>query len=117
VLPGRLDDEQSKGCLGLMSRGAHVILNEGHLLEMLGAIPELDPVVQLPLFTQEQPSSVPQLEPELSKVLQALPSEPTPFDVIVQQVGLEAGLVSSALLQLELMGLVSQLPGMQYRRC
>jgi DNA processing protein len=117
VLPGRLDDEQSKGCLGLLSRGAHIILNEGHLLEMLGAIPELDPVVQLPLFTQEQPSSVPQLEPELSKVLQALPSEPTPFDVIVQQVGLEAGLVSSALLQLELMGLVSQLPGMQYRRC
>ena len=117
VLPGRLDDEQSKGCLGLLSRGAQVILNEGHLLEMLGAIPELDPVVQLPLLTQEQPSSMPQLEPELSKVLQALPSEPMPFDVIVQQVGLEAGLVSSALLQLELMGLVSQLPGMRYRRC
>ena len=117
VLPGRLDDEQSKGCLGLLSRGAHVILNEGHLLEMLGAIPQLDPMVQLPLFAQEQPSSVPQLEPELAKVLQALPSEPTPFDVIVQQVGLEAGLVSSALLQLELMGLVSQLPGMRYRRC
>lgn len=116
VLPGRLDDEQSKGCLGLLSRGAHVILNEGHLLEMLGAIPQIDSVVQLPLFAQEQPTAVPQLEPELAKVLQALPSEPTPFDVIVQQTGMDAGAVSSALLQLELMGLVSQLPGMHYRR-
>jgi DNA processing protein len=116
VLPGRLDDEQSKGCLGLLSRGAHVILNEGHLLEMLGAIPELDSVVHLPLFAQEQPTAVPQLEPELAKVLQALTSEPTPFDLIMQQAGLEAGSVSSALLQLELMGLASQLPGMRYRR-
>ncbi len=117
VLPGRLDDQQSIGCLGLLHRGAQVILNEGHLLEMLGAIPDLDSAVQLPLFPQEQSTSVPQLEPELAKVLQALTSEPTPFDVIVQQAGLAAGLVSSALLQLELLGLASQLPGMQYRRC
>jgi DNA processing protein len=116
VLPGSLDNPQSVGCLGLLSRGAHVILSEGHLLEMLGAIPELDSAVQLPLFAQEQPTPVPQLEPELAKVWQVLASEPTPFDLIVQQAGMAAGPVSSALLQLELMGLVSQLPGMQYRR-
>ena len=117
ALPGSLDNYKSLGCLGLLSRGAHLILNEGHLLEMLGAIPELDSAVQLPLLAQEQPKPVPQLEPELAKVLQALASEPTSFDAIVQQSGLAAGSVSSALLQLELMGLVSQLPGMQYRRC
>ena len=117
ALPGSLDNYKSLGCLGLLSRGAHVILNEGHLLEMLGAIPELDSAVQLPLLAQEQPKPVPKLEPELAKVLQALASEPTSFDAIVQQSGLAAGSVSSALLQLELMGLVSQLPGMQYRRC
>lgn len=119
VLPGRLDDQQSIGCLGLLHRGAQVILNEGHLLEMLGAIPDLNLnlAVQLPLFPQEQSTPVPQLEPELAQVLQALPSEPISFDVIVQQTGLAAGSVSSALLQLELMGLVSPLPGMRYRRC
>lgn len=117
VLPGRLDDEQSKGCLGLLSRGAHVIINEGYLLEMLGAIPQLDSVEQLPLLAKEQLAPVPHLEPELAKVLQLLTSEPISFDLIVQQVGLQAGSVSSALLQLELMGLVSQLPGMRYRRC
>jgi len=117
ALPGSLDNEQALGCLGLLSKGAHVILNEGHLLEMLGAIPNLDTVIQLPLFAQEQPAPIPQLEPELAKVLQSVTSEPTSFDVVVQQAGMDAGSVSSTLLQLELMGLVSQLPGMQYRRC
>jgi DNA processing protein len=117
ALPGSLDNHQSLGCLGLLSRGAHVILNEGHLLEMLGAIPKLDQAVQLPLFAQEQPTPIPQLEPELVKVLQALAPEPTAFDLIVQQAGLAVGSVSSALLQLELLGLVSQLPGMRYQRC
>jgi DNA processing protein len=120
VLPGRLDDRQSIGCLGLLHRGAQVILNEGHLLELLGAIPQVDSAeqtIQLPLFEQEPPAPIPQLEPELAEVLRALASEPTPFDAIVQQAGLAAGAVSSALLQLELLGLVSQLPGMQYRKC
>ncbi|HBB33054.1 MAG TPA: DNA-protecting protein DprA, partial [Cyanobacteria bacterium UBA9273] len=120
ALPGSLDNHKSIGCLGLLNRGAQVILNEGHLLEMLGAIPELEtrePLSQLSLLTPEQPQSIPHLAPELAQVWQALTPEPTPFDVIVQQVGLAAGSVSSALLQLELQGLASQLPGMQYRRC
>lgn len=117
VLPGRLDDEQSKGCLGLLSRGAHVILNEGHLLEMLGAMPQIDSAAPLPLLAQEQPIQSPHLEPELAGIFQVLASEPMSFDTIVQQTGLDTGSVSSALLQLELMGLVSQLPGLQYRRC
>jgi len=116
ALPGSLDNYKSLGCLGLLNKGAHVILSEGHLMEMLGVIPEIDSAVQLPLFAQEQPTPVPQLEPELAQVWQAVASEPTPFDEIVQQVGLAAGSVSSALLQLELLGLVSQLPGMRYRR-
>jgi DNA processing protein len=115
VLPGSLDNQQSLGCLGLMSRGAHVILNEGHLLEMLGAIPKLDNTVQLQLFPSES-TPLPQLEPELAQVFQALADIPTPFDVIVQQANLAPGLVSAALLQLELLGLVSQLPGMRYQR-
>jgi DNA processing protein len=97
VLPGRLDDEQSVGCLGLLSRGSHVILSEGHLLEMLGAIPQLDQAEQLLLFAQEQPKPVPELEPELAQVLKTLASEPSPFDLIVQQAGLAAGSVSSAI--------------------
>lgn len=112
VLPGSLDNSRSLGCLGLISKGAQVILSEGHLLEMLGAMPQLDSVESV----QEQ-LPIPDLEPELKLVLDAIAFESMPFDFIVQKTGYSAGIVSSALLQLELIGLVSQLPGMRYQRC
>ena len=93
----------------------------GELLKKLGAIPSVDTAdfTSLPLFSQPQVTNqpkMPDLEPELQRVWQAISSESMPFDLIVQQSGLAAGSVSSALLQLELMGLVSQLPGMRYQR-
>jgi DNA processing protein len=126
VLTARLDDERSFGCLELLSKGAHPILpssdrllSEDRLLEMLGALPKLDKAEQLSLFplnpTVEKQG--PPLDPELAKVLSAIESGPISFDVIVEGSGLEAGTVSSILLQLELLGLVSQLPGMRYQRC
>jgi DNA processing protein len=126
VLTARLDDERSFGCLELLSKGAHPILpssdrllSEDRLLEMLGALPKLDKAEQLSLFplnpTVEKQG--PPLEPELAKVLSAIESGSSSFDVIVEGSGLEAGTVSSILLQLELLGLVSQLPGMRYQRC
>ena len=118
VLPGRLDDERSEGCLELISKGAQIILkDERQLLELLGEIPQLDTVEQLSLFPPEKLKPAPQLQPELAEIFQTLTAEATPFDVIVQQSGKSAGEVSSALLQLELLGLVSQLPGMQYKKC
>lgn len=126
VLTARLDDERSFGCLELLSKGAHPILpssdrllSEDRLLEMLGAMPKLDNAEQLSLFplnpTVEKQG--PPLEPELAVVLSAIESGPSSFDTIVEAAGLEAGTVSSILLQLELLGLVSQLPGMRYQRC
>lgn len=142
ALPGRVDDEPSQGCLKLISQGAGLIsqqLNE--LLIMLGAIPQID--VETPLFNSvplSQPTQTkletpkletskpetpkletpkpetPKLEPELQKVIDTLAFDALPFDFIVQKTGMDAGLVSSSLLQLELMGLVSQLPGMRYQK-
>jgi DNA processing protein len=120
VLPGRLDDEKSQGCLKLINGGASLIPVEiEELLEQLGAIPKLDTPQQLSLLeppTKPQPAT-PTLEPNLAQVFQAISSEATAFDMIVQQTELEAAIVSSSLLQLELLGLVSQLPGMRYQRC
>jgi DNA processing protein len=48
VVPGSLDNPRSLGCLGLLSRGAQVILGEGHLLEILSQIPGLDQPAPLP---------------------------------------------------------------------
>lgn len=57
-----------------------------------------------------------ELTPVLASVLEAVPIEPTVVDHIVQQAEIETGAVLSALFQLELSGLVVQLPGMQYQR-
>jgi DNA processing protein len=117
VLPGSLDNPRAIGGLRLLNQGAQVILDEAHLLEMLGTLPQLHSLqivqTQLPL----------NLEPELESVLQAIADlvhqqdiQSVPFDLIVQRSGLPAGSISSALLQLELLGLVSQQPGMRYQR-
>ncbi len=59
---------------------------------------------------------MPDLSPVLAQVLQAVPIEPTVLDHIVQLAQIETGQVLAALLQLEILGLVTQLPGMQYQR-
>ncbi len=111
TLPGSLDNPQSRGCLELLNRGAQMILGESELLEMLGAIPQLDSVTPSPPVTQPTVN----LAPELAQIFEVISPEGTPFDVIVQQTSLAASTVSSGLLQLELLDLVTQLPGMRYR--
>jgi len=114
VLPGSLDNPRSLGCLGLLNKGAQAIESESQLLEMLGAMPQLDSVESSDTMAQ---LALPDLAPELLQVLEAIALDSMPLDLIVQQTGGSVGAVSSALLQLELMGLVSQLPGMRYQRC
>ncbi|MEA5503743.1 DNA-processing protein DprA [Halotia wernerae UHCC 0503] len=114
ALPGRIDDRPSQGCLKLLSQGASLILKDlDELLTMLGAVPRLDVIDTS--STSEQ-LTLPTLSPELQQVMDAIACDALSFDFVVQQTGMAAGSVSSALLQLELMGLVSQLPGMRYQK-
>lgn len=142
VLPGSLDNPRSQGCLGLLSKGAQAILGEGHLLDLLGAIPSLTPprsaasgqfLGQLPLAATLGATSgatsgaeilplgqtaldTTKLAAPLLQILDSLADEAIYIDQIVQKVGLSAGEVSSALLELEIHGFVTQLPGMRYQR-
>lgn len=111
ALPGSLDNPQSMGCLGLLSKGAHLIWSVGHLLEMLGAIPQLDPTPQ----AEEKKPPLPDLKPELAKILQVISSEGISVDGIGSKTGLDANSIFSGLVELELLGLVTQLPGMRYK--
>lgn len=115
VLPGSLDNEKALGCLGLVSRGAQLILGEEQLLEMLGELPHLDNPSQQELFPAPHPA-IAHLAPNLAKVLQIIPTEAITFDAIVQAMHTSAAEIAGALLQLELLGLVTQLPGMRYQR-
>ncbi|MEA5533541.1 DNA-processing protein DprA [Crocosphaera sp. XPORK-15E] len=116
TLPNSPDVIQAQGCLRLIHHGAEMILTEEELLEMLGAIPNLNEPQQLSLFESPTPQSLPKLEPDLLKIFQAITNEGKSFDTIVQETGLNTPQVSGGLLQLELEGLITQLPGMRYQR-
>lgn len=139
ALPGPLGVKESEGCLKLISTGAQVILSEDHLLEALGALPQLDrpvaeegtvapaevaaaarspdrpPAVSLPSITPPT-TPPPELSLEVAKVLKAIDPTPTSFDAIAAESGLNPGKVMAALTELELLGLAMQLPGMRYQR-
>ncbi|MBD2138644.1 DNA-protecting protein DprA [Anabaena sp. FACHB-1237] len=124
ALPGRVDDQPSQGCLKLISQGAGLISQQLHeLLTVLGAIPQIDmdttitQTIDDKIFNKIDPqiSKISNLSPELQQVINTLTLDILPFDLIVQKTNMDAGFVSSCLLELELMGLVSQLPGMRYQ--
>ncbi len=133
VLPGSIDNPKAIGCLGLLSRGAQPILSLDHLLELLACVPHLDADRQLQLFPppvtvpttaqkagrqQGLPVVLPpsDLAPDLARVWSSVTDEPCNFDEIVGRAQLPVAAISSALIQLELLGLVTQLPGMRYHR-
>jgi DNA processing protein len=122
TLPNSPDVKEAHGCLNLIHNGAEVILSERQLLASLGAIPPLDQAEQLSLLPPPNSPSPPpspppaNLDPVLSQLLAAIGPDPTSLDLIVGKTGMETGQVSAGLLQLELLGLVSQQPGMRYQR-
>ncbi|MBD1214902.1 MAG: DNA-protecting protein DprA [Dolichospermum circinale Clear-D4] len=114
ALPGKIDDQPSQGCLKLISQGAGLINHElNELLIMLGAIPQIDIETETPLVKSPP---LPNLAPELQQIINILAVDALSFDFIIQKTGMNAAIVSSSLLQLELMGLVTQLPGMRYQK-
>lgn len=161
VVPGSLDNPKVRGGLELIGQGAQMILDEHHLLELLGEMPQLDamPVAAVPQqrpgleqgrlslesvgdgevaklgeFAAQPGSGVGEegdrdgaqaemaalvegLAPELASIYQQVSMEAQSFDGLVLRCDAAPGTVSSALLQLELMGLVTELPGKQYQRC
>ena len=108
VLPGSLDNTRSLGCLSLLNSGAQVILGIEQLLEMLGTMPCLDRI-------QTTSKPVPDLKPELERIYRLMEEDSVSLDAIVRQTGQNTGEILAALSQLELMDLVTQLPGMRYQ--
>ncbi|MGF1520198.1 MAG: DNA processing protein DprA, partial [Nodosilinea sp.] len=63
-----------------------------------------------------RPTPAPPLSPALAQVFTAITDEPITLDRLVQDLGQPTGEVLATLVQLELLGLVTQLPGMRYQR-
>ena len=54
---------------------------------------------------------MPDLKPTLAEIFQDISTEPMIWDLIIQKIGLSSGKISSSILQLELLELVTQSPG------
>ena len=110
VLPNSPEVEQATGCLKLVREGAELIITVEELLTSLGGLPAVAPV-------NNTTSSNLDLPEELNLVLQCVITEETvSFDRLVNATSLPANKLSASLIQLELMGLIQQLPGMRYSR-
>ena len=58
---------------------------------------------------------MPDLKPMLTEIFQDISTEPMIWDLIIQKIGLSSGKISISILQLELLELVTQSPGMGYQ--
>lgn len=117
VVPGSVLDGRSRGCHALLRQGAALVEDAGDVLRHLELIPAPDPVM-----TGEGPS----LDEEEAgddeegtgarEIRRLLGREPRQIDDLAVDAGRPASEVLAALLELELSGKVSQLPGKWFVR-
>lgn len=124
AVPGALDNINSEGCLELINQGAQMILNDMTLIVALGQLPQIgpaEPTVGDVKEAGDRPprgtTPLPPLSPAMAAVMAAITDEPVTLDYLVQAIDQPTGEVLATLVQLELLGLVTQLPGMRYQRC
>lgn len=110
AVPGRIDSPQSEGCHSLIRQGAQLV----HSVD--------DILAELPLDADKrkaaaQPDavSVPLSEPERS-LLALFGDSPLDIEELTEQSRMPVSALHGLLLELELKGLLRQLPGQQYER-
>ena len=108
AVPGPIDSPASSGCLALLREGAKLVRGIDDVLEELGGTaPESAP-------PQSEP---PGLDDNQRRVWQHLAEGSKLFDDLVQQLGIHASPLSTALMMLEMKKAVRRLPGNRYERC
>ena len=106
AVPGNVGMARSRGTNRLIKQGAKLVESADDILEEI-----------LPRFHLQglEPTDVkPYLEDEEEKVFRLVEDEPIHIDSIIAQTGIDTSRVSAILLQLELKGLVQQLPGKRF---
>jgi DNA processing protein len=113
AVPGRIDSRASHGCHALIRDGAKLIENAEHVLEELGPLIESAP--QEDGTVLRHPAEL-KLNDTEQTVLQAIDTEPTLIDQVVQQTGLPVHRVLSTISVLEMRRLITRISGNQAAR-
>jgi DNA processing protein len=136
AVPGRIDSEASAGTLELIRSGAVLVRTVDDILERLDSLPKelVDAGGQssadmtsaaresqtdakaMPAVTSAQAAPMPPLSPAQQKLWDALSRPGMHQDELIQDTGLDSAEANSALLLLELTGLVRRLPGNRFER-
>ncbi|HVW62269.1 MAG TPA: DNA-processing protein DprA [Puia sp.] len=116
AIPGRIADEKSAGCNTLIREGkARLLTDAAQLMEDMHWLPSAVPGGQTSLFPPAESSGLTENE---RSVLQLFSEKKTlSLTDILAHSRQEAGTLAITLLNLELLGRISTLPGKMYRIC
>lgn len=109
AIPGSIDSPFSKGCHRLIRDGAKLVETAADVLEELG-------FAAAPAAQPGSPTDAPAATDAARRVFAALGHDPAGVDVLTERTGLAPEVVTSALVELELLGRVALLPGGVYQR-
>lgn len=102
AVPGNMRNPVSQGCHQLIQQGAKLVTG---IDDILDEFPGLQSMVPLTLSDDQSENQV------QNPVLNAIDYDPTPVDLIADRTGIQLPELSSALLELELLGQVKHGPG------
>jgi DNA processing protein len=104
AVPGNITSQQSLGINRLLKDGARLLLSVDDVLQELGVARRAEERSRVEVAAEERP------------VLDFLTAEPAQVDEICEGLGMPMASLLSVLMQLEIKGLVRQLPGKYFAR-
>jgi DNA processing protein len=113
AIPGSIHSPQSRGCHGLIKQGAKLVESAADVLEEIQFPQRASTVVGAEVGTHADDAGGDAVE---DAVLSALGFEPANLDALVARTGWSAQQLNIRLLELELEGRVSRLPGQLFQR-
>jgi DNA processing protein len=108
AIPGSIHSPFSKGSHRLIKEGAKLVETARDVIEELGGT--------APTEGAQTEVPAPEMQADAGRVLKALGHDPAGVDALTARTGLAAGAVSVALVELELSGRITALPGGAFQR-
>lgn len=109
AIPGSIHSPQSRGCHALIKQGAKLVETAQDVLEELQW-------GQTQIETKTQAAQTPDDDHDTDPLLQAMGFDPISHEALSSRTGMDAASLGARLLELELMGQVSRLPGLRFQR-